>query len=361
MIDRNRPVSHPGIYIRDAIDELGLNQSEFAIRSGLSIKNVSTLLNGESDITFEVALKLSSFFDNSVEGWLNLQTKYDLYKNEERRKQEYKDEWDIAKTINKEFAINYLGITIDSKNKEKTIDDLRKALGVGVLQSLKHPDMYAFCKTSVIKDINEEIVIARNVWILSAEKKAREISCSSFNKEKLLQNIFILRSLTRTKPEYFESRLKAILSDCGVKLVILPYLSKSNVSGVTKWLNNENCVLVAVNDCGKDADKIWFSIFHELGHAIKNHKRHLTISYQKNGIVDIDEIEANEFARNALIDKESYQRFVLNKNFDLTTINNFAKQQNVANFIVIGRLQKDGYISWSAYSDKKIKYSVIGY
>ena len=79
--NENRLVSHPGVYIRDAIEELGLSQSEFALRTGLSIKNVSTLINGESNITFEVAVRLANFFHNSVEGWINLQVKYNAHLN----------------------------------------------------------------------------------------------------------------------------------------------------------------------------------------------------------------------------------------------------------------------------------------
>ncbi len=78
MIEKGRIVSHPGVYIKDAIDELGLTQSEFALKSGLSIKNVSTILTGESDITFDIAVKLSNFFHNSIDGWLDLQNKYNL-------------------------------------------------------------------------------------------------------------------------------------------------------------------------------------------------------------------------------------------------------------------------------------------
>ena len=80
MTEKKRIVSHPGVYVKDAIEELGLSQSEFALRTGLSIKNVSTLLNGESNITFDVAVKLAAFFHNSVEGWINLQTKYNSIK-----------------------------------------------------------------------------------------------------------------------------------------------------------------------------------------------------------------------------------------------------------------------------------------
>ena len=82
MIERKRIVSHPGVYVKDAIESLGLSQSEFAYRTGLSVKNVSTLINGESNITFDVAVKLAGFFHNSVEGWINLQTKYNIFLNE---------------------------------------------------------------------------------------------------------------------------------------------------------------------------------------------------------------------------------------------------------------------------------------
>ena len=175
MIERNRVVSHPGVYVKDAIDELGLSQSEFAFRTGLSIKNVSTLLNGESNITFDVAVKLAAFFHNSVEGWINLQTKYNLYLNEQNRRKEYQNDWQIAKEIDKTFCLNLLKIQIDSKNKEETIDRLRECFNVVTLQNLKNADMYAFCRTSVIKDISEKTVVLRNAWISLAEQEARKM------------------------------------------------------------------------------------------------------------------------------------------------------------------------------------------
>ena len=145
MIEKGRIVSHPGVYIKDAIDELGLTQSEFALRSGLSIKNVSTIINGESDITFDAAVKLSNFFHNSVEGWINLQTKYDLFLRETKRKQEYEDDWKVAKLFDKNFVSSCLGIRIEAKNKETVIDELRKDFNVGNLINLKHIDMYVSC------------------------------------------------------------------------------------------------------------------------------------------------------------------------------------------------------------------------
>ena len=358
MTERRRVYHHPGVYVKDAIDALGLSQSEFALRTGLSIKNVSTLINGESNITFDVAVKLAAFFDNSVEGWINLQTGYNLYLNEEKKEKEYQEDWSVAKQFDKEFAENFLGVEIKSDDKKTAIDKLRKCFNVVNLQNLKSPDMYAFCRTSTIKDISEKMIVMRNAWISLAEKEAREMTCGEFNKEMIVDNVKYLKSLTLKEPTTMSRELSSFLSKCGVKLVILPYLPCSNISGVTKWISSENCVMVAVNDCGKDADKIWFSIFHELGHAIKNHKRHLTISLSKNNVIDDEENEANAFARDSLLDKDSYEKFVGKKDFSIASIKQFAKNQNVAPFVVIGRLQKDEIIGWEKYQNYKTKYEI---
>lgn len=348
---------HPGVYVKDAIEELGLSQSEFALRTGLSIKNVSTLINGESNVTFEVASKLSAFFDNSIEGWINLQTKYDIYLNEEKRRKEYLEDWDIVKLFNKDFLKIVLGITVDSKNKEDVIDNLRRCFRVGLLKNLKSIDLYASFKSSTCKEFNEKSIIMRNAWVSVVEERARKIECKEFDRELLINSIDVLRTLTTMNPDEFLPKLRKILSDAGVKFVLLPFLSGSNISGVTKWINNEKCVLVAVNDFGKDADKFWFAIFHELGHAIQNHKRYLTFSYNKNGN-DECEGEANEFAMNALIDKREYEAFVNKGLFDINDIIAFSRKQNIGEFIVIGRLQRDGLIPWSSFQDRKVHYSI---
>lgn len=352
-------VNHPGLIIKDAIDELNLNQSEFALRSGLSIKNVSTLISGDSNITFDVAVKLSNFFGSSVELWINLQTQFDLFMTEFQRTYDYENDWKVLKLIDRYFLEDYLGIRIDSKHKVKTINEVRKVFNVGYLTALKQPDIYAFYKTSIKKDLDEDTVILRNAWISLAENKARDISCKEFSKDKLLNSVPLIRSLTKMEQTKAFPKLKEILANCGVKIIFLPYLKGSNVSGVTKWIANENCILIAINDCGKYADKIWFAIFHELGHAIKNHKRHLTISYEKDKIMDQEEIDANAFASESLINNNHYNDFVSKKDFSLKSISLFARSEEIADFIVIGRLQNDKLIPWSQYSNKKIKYSNI--
>lgn len=359
MRNEIRYVEHPGFIIKESIGELGLSQQEFALRTGLTTKNVSTLLNGESPITFEIAVKLGNFFDINPQSWLNLQNHYDLYINQEKRKEELNQEWNIAKLFTNSKAKQCLNIDISSKDKKDAILKLRSLFKVANLNLLKQSNMYVFCKTAVNKDISEKTIIMRNAWISLAEQKARDIKVDKFDKKILLESIDTIRSFTKEDPFVFLPKLKEILAKGGIKLVILPYLPNSNVSGITKWIPQEECSLIAINDCGKVADKIWFSIFHELGHAIKNHRRHMTISYQNNGVIDKDEIEANEFAQNSLINQSNYNKFINEEDFSLESINQFAKNENIANFIVIGRLQTDGFLTWSDYADLKVQYEIL--
>lgn len=107
----------------------------------------------------------------------------------------------------------------------------------------------------------------------------------------------------------------------------------------------------------KDADKVWFNICHELDHAVKNKKRHLTISYEKDKIID-DEIFANNFARDYLINPKEYKKFISKNDLSIDSMEVFAKTQEIPLFILIGRLQSDGYLNWNEFAKNKVKYEM---
>ncbi len=71
---------HPGEIIKEfCIEPLHLNVAEAAEALDVSRKTLSSLLNGESRITLAMALRLSSVFGRTPEGWLKLQLQYDLW------------------------------------------------------------------------------------------------------------------------------------------------------------------------------------------------------------------------------------------------------------------------------------------
>ena len=71
---------HPGEIIRDlCLEPLGLSVTDAAEALGVSRKTLSSILNGRSGISPEMALRLSKVFGRSPEGWLKLQLQYDLW------------------------------------------------------------------------------------------------------------------------------------------------------------------------------------------------------------------------------------------------------------------------------------------
>ena len=56
----------------------GLSQNQLARKIGISPNRTTEIVNNRRRITADTALRLSLFFGNSAEFWMNLQSHYDL-------------------------------------------------------------------------------------------------------------------------------------------------------------------------------------------------------------------------------------------------------------------------------------------
>jgi addiction module HigA family antidote len=84
MLMHNPP--HPGEILRTlCLEPLGLSVTEAAKALGVSRKTLSSLLNGRTGISPEMAVRLSIAFETSAESWMRQQTQYDLWHAEQRR------------------------------------------------------------------------------------------------------------------------------------------------------------------------------------------------------------------------------------------------------------------------------------
>jgi addiction module HigA family antidote len=72
------PAIHPGKFLREALDELGLTQAELARAIGVSPMRISHVVKGTRPVTAELALLFGRTFRQSPQYWLNLQATYDL-------------------------------------------------------------------------------------------------------------------------------------------------------------------------------------------------------------------------------------------------------------------------------------------
>lgn len=76
---------HPGEIIKElCIEPLGLSITDVAKALGVTRKTLSSIINGNSGISPEMALRLSKAFDTTPESWLNQQLQYDLWKTKKK-------------------------------------------------------------------------------------------------------------------------------------------------------------------------------------------------------------------------------------------------------------------------------------
>lgn len=79
-IPKKRPPTHPGeILLKDFLEPMGISQTELAEGIHVSFQRINELVNGKRGVTPSTALRLSKFFGNSSQFWLNLQQNWDLY------------------------------------------------------------------------------------------------------------------------------------------------------------------------------------------------------------------------------------------------------------------------------------------
>jgi addiction module HigA family antidote len=69
----------PGEMLREEfLAAYGLSQSQLATAIGISPNRITEIVNNRRRITADTALRLSLYFGNSPEFWMNLQSHYDL-------------------------------------------------------------------------------------------------------------------------------------------------------------------------------------------------------------------------------------------------------------------------------------------
>jgi addiction module HigA family antidote len=78
MLKNALPAIHPGEFLHETLDELGLSQAAFAAAIGISPMRISHVINGKRPVSAELALRIGRALGQSPQYWLNLQNSYDL-------------------------------------------------------------------------------------------------------------------------------------------------------------------------------------------------------------------------------------------------------------------------------------------
>lgn len=337
----------PGATIREQLIDRGMSQKEFSVRMDFSEKHISRLINGDVHLTPEVAVRLETVLGIPARFWNNLEAVY----REKLIKAEEENSMDEDEAIAQQFPYGemakygWIPKTRDSKEK---VFFLRQYFGVVKLSVLGDSQIVKIaCRRLAI---TEKADLALMAWAQEAGIQARNIRTAPVNRRGLISSIPEIRRMTVMDPAEFCPKMKKTLADCGVALVFLPHLKGSFLQGAT--FPDGNKIVVGLTVRGKDADKFWFSLFHELAHIILGHVG------KAGGTTDQDEEEADKWSRDTLILPDEFEEFRIRMDYSEKSILKFSEKQEIAPGIVVGRMQRERLIKYSMLNNLKAQYKI---
>lgn len=337
----------PGATIKEQLSDRGMSQKEFSARMDMSEKHISKLINGDVQLTPEMAVRLEVVLGAPAKFWNNLEAIY----REKIVKAKAENTMDADIELAKELPyceMAEFGWIPQTHNANEKVINLRKYFEVVELSILENSQITRIaCRRLAVTDKSDLALMA---WAQKAKLLARNITTSPISVKGLISSLPEIRKMTKENPDVFCNKLKEMLAKSGIALVFLPHLKGSFLQGAT--FVDGSKIVVGLTARGKDADKFWFSLFHELGHIILGH---IGFAY---GTTEQDEKDADKWSSQLLIPENELQSYLDRKIITSQSICQFAEKIGVAPGIVVGRLQNEGILKHNMMNDLKQHYII---
>ena len=337
----------PGATIKEQLNDRGMSQKEFAARMDMSEKHISKLINGDVQLTPEVAVRLEVVLGIPAKFWNNLEAIY----REKLIKVQAENAMDADEALAKQLPYSEMakfGWVPETRDIKEKVINLRKYFEVVELSLLENNQITRIaCRRLAVTEKSDFALLA---WVQEAKIKARSIETAPINIKGLIGILPDIRKMTVLNPKEFCPKLKERLAGCGIALVFLPHLKGSFLQGAS--FMDGNRIVVGLTARGKDADKFWFSLFHELAHIVLGHIG------QVDGTNEQDEMDADKWSRHMLIPDDTFEVFKRQNDFSSTSVLFFANSIGIAPGIVVGRLQNEGCIKYNMMNNLKERYII---
>lgn len=342
---RPESVSPPGESLMETLEFLGMTQAELGERAGLSHKTVNQIIAGKAPITENNALAFERVLGIPARFWLSRESKYreHLARRKERLLSHDHIEW--ARRFPYKKMSDFGWVEPTSKAEDKAWQLLR-FFGVSdrdCWRSVWTSPQGAFRQTSRAEK-QLEIVSA---WLRHGEIRAQKMDTPKFNEDAFSESVTELRKLTlETHPTEFLRGIRQACADAGVRFLLIRELPSLGIYGVTRWFGG--VPLIQQSLLLKTHDHFWFTFFHETRHVMQKVKKHMFLEGKMLTEEDQKrEKDANRFAGDLLIPPAEYEAFIDRENFEKSAIRSFARSIDIHPGIVVGRLQRDGWIGYT--------------
>lgn len=335
----------PGQLIQARLDEEGWTQRVLAIVLGLEDPVISRIINGRKAIEAELALEIGEVLSISPERLLNIQKDLDLAQarlisipdqGREMRAHLF-GKLPISDMIKRGW------IQIDNPRNvpdvERELTKFFKAESPDQIEILPH----AAKKTCVDKSVTP----AQLAWLYRVKEIAGEMLVSKYS-PKAVEDAIVKLSALRQNPDDLR-KVPRILSDCGIRFLIVETLPAAKIDGVCFWLNDKSPVIALTTRYDR-IDNFWFVLRHEMEHVLRlDGRAEIMIDAELEGEnagtgSEIAEAEraANKAAAEFCVPSAMMEQFIARKSpfFAERDVVGFARTLKIHPGLVAGQIQR---------------------
>lgn len=326
------------------------SQSDLARVLGWSTQALSDLINGRSRLRPSEALDLSKAFGGSAVDWLSTQVRSDVA-HEFQLDGVSQRLSDIASRARVEEKLPTRELIRRGTLPDAGPSEIENA-ALELLEIDTFDDEIPF--TASARRSDRDYLPSRHqlAWVAEARRKAPTELPPLAPDEALLSLGRSLSTAIRTQDDL--RKLPKRFEELGVALIYVAPLSGSKIDGVCTIANSHP--LIAISGRGGRADKVIFTIAHELAHLTLGHLDFQSMfvsdeNSKSDTPTDVREDQADLQAANWLIADFDELR---SRSITWSRIVDFAEKRGISESLVIGRLQKEGLIPWNSQFNKRI-------
>ncbi len=349
-------VSVPGETIEDLLEERDWTQAELAERTGFTRKHVNDLVKGRVSITADTALRLEAVFGAPAGFWLRREALYREALERRCRHDALRSDasWLKELPLNQMVKLRWVErVSHRGQQVAKVLD----YFGVASVEAWRRQYEKPLAAFRASKKLTKKMGSVA-AWLRQGELRATAISCAPYARPGFKNALTEARALTKVPdPTELIPRLVELCAACGVAVVFVPAPEGCPASGATRWLSPEKAMLI-LSLRHKTNDHLWFTFFHEAAHILLHGKKAQFVDLT-DPVDNENEEQADRFARDRLIAPASAVRL---KNIGLAgkvskaAVCGFAAEEGIAPGIVVGRMQKEGWLPWTHLNGLKVRY-----
>lgn len=328
----------PGATLKEVLDEKGVSQAALAVRTGMTEKNISQIINGVAPISYETAEKFEMALGVPAHFWNQRESAYRETLARIAATERMKGDVAWLDEIPVDVLKSRAYIDSDADN-ENLVRSSLKFFGVSSVESwrITWGNPVAQFRGGEANDRKPGFVAA---WLRIGDVQAAGIDTAPFNPEEFRRALVDARAATTRNSGL--SELQSRCADAGVAVVFTREIPSASVSGATRWITKDKA-LIQLSLKFKTTDQVWFTFFHEAGHILLHGKKQTFLEFGVGGESD-EEREADVFARDLLIPPAEAKRLPLLRTASQITA--YANSIGISPGIVVGRLQRDRLLTY---------------